>query len=66
MYEHYVSTLKVLNGQGGRRDWRKELAEKLSKWHDTFKTVSKTSRDPTAHLVLSTGQVNVKVDASFL
>jgi hypothetical protein len=66
MYEQYVITLKALNGQGGRRNGRSELAEKLSKWHDTFKTVTKTSRDPTAHLVLSSGQVNAEVDASLL
>ena len=66
VYNHYVSALTVLNGQAGQCDWRKKLAEKLTKWDDTFKTATKTTRDPTVHLVLSLGQVNVAVDESDL
>lgn len=66
MYNQYVGVLKKLNGREGARDWRAELAELLTKWHDTFKNVTKTMRDPTAHMILSPGQVNVEVDASLL
>ena len=66
MYKEYVRVLKKLDGKEGRRDWRAELAESLTQWHDTFKTVTKTNRDPTAHMTLSPGQVNVEVDAHLL
>jgi hypothetical protein len=68
IYDCYVASLKVVNWQAGQCDWRVELAEKLTKHHDQFKAVTKTKRDPTTHLLLSSGQVDVDVDAdaSFL
>jgi hypothetical protein len=66
IYNQYVAALKLLNGKEGRRDWRVELAEKLTKHHDQFKAVTKTKRDPTTHFLLSPGQVDEEVDADFL
>jgi hypothetical protein len=66
MYENYVNALTVLNGKEGMRDWRKELAETLTQWHDTFKTVRKSMRDPTARIVPSCVLGKSAVDESFL
>ena len=57
MYEQTVRVLKKMDGVDGRRDWRAELAEVLTKWHDTCKHVTKTKRDPTADMALSASQV---------
>jgi len=53
IYDQTVAVLKKMDGVGGNRNWRTELAEVLTKWHDTFKHVTKTKRDPTVGLPLS-------------
>jgi hypothetical protein len=57
IYEQTVRVLKKMDGVDGRRDWRAELAEVLTKWHDTCKHVTKTKRVPTADMALSASQV---------
>ena len=37
LYRAHVATLKALNSEAGGRNWRKELAECLSKWHPVFR-----------------------------
>ena len=65
IFEQTAQVLKRMDGLDGRRDWRAELAEVLTKWHDTFKHVTKTKRDPTADMALSASQV-VEVDDRLL
>ena len=57
VYERTVRMLLKADGLDGRRDWRSELAEVLTKWHDTFKHVNKSKRDSSAGLHLSHAQV---------
>ena len=59
LYKQNVRLLKRMDGLEGHRKWRRELAEVLTKWHDTFKHVTKTKRDPTANMALSAAQVRV-------
>ena len=65
IFEQTVQVLKRMDGMNGRRDWRAELAEVLTQWHDTFKHVTKMKRDPTADMSLSAAQV-AEVDARLL
>ena len=57
VYERTVHMLMMADGLDGRLNWRSELAEVLTKWHDTFKHVNKSKRDSSAGLVLSPAQV---------
>ena len=57
VYEQAVSVLRKMDWMGANCNWRTELAEVPTKWHDTFKHVTKTKRDPTVGLPLSTLQV---------
>ena len=57
IYDQTVAVLKKMDGVGGNRNWRTELAEALTKWHDTFKHVTKTKRDPTLGWELANMQV---------
>ena len=58
LFDKNVRLLKKMYGQAvGGSNWRRELAEVLTKWHDTFKHVNKTRKDPTAGMHLSTAQV---------
>ena len=41
LYRKHVVNLKKMNGEGTDRDWRKELAECLSKWHPIFQKAVK-------------------------
>ena len=41
LYRKHVATLKKMSGEGTERDWRKELAECLSKWHPIFQKAVK-------------------------
>ena len=41
LYGKYVANLQQMNGEGTARNWRKELAECLSKWHPIFQKVVK-------------------------
>ena len=41
LYKKHVVNLQKMNGEGTARDWRKELAECLSKWHPIFQKVVK-------------------------
>jgi hypothetical protein len=36
VYATHVQTLMKMNGADGGHNWRKELAELLSKWHPVF------------------------------
>jgi hypothetical protein len=48
LFEKNVCLLKKMDGQTpGGSNRRRELAEVLTKWHNTFKHVNKTRRDPT-------------------
>ncbi len=49
--------MRKMDWEGVNRSWRTELAEALTKWHDTFKHVFKTKRDRTAGMPLSSLQV---------
>ena len=51
VYEPTVRMLQKPDGLDGRCAWRSELAEVLTKWHDTFKHVNKSKRDSSAGLV---------------
>ena len=58
LFEKNVRLLKKMDGQtAGGRNWRRELAKVLTKWHYTIKHVNKTRKDPTAGMHLSTAQV---------
>ena len=57
IYEQTVRVLKKMDGVDCHRDWRAQLAEVLTKWHDTFKHITKTKWDPTADMSLSAAQV---------
>ena len=57
IYDQTVAVLKKMDGVGGNRNWRTELAEVLTKWHDTFKHVTETKRDPAVGLALANLQV---------
>ena len=57
IYDQTVAVLKKMDWVGGNRNWRTELAEVLTKWHDTFKHVTKTKRDPTLGWELANMQV---------
>ncbi len=65
LYELNVCLLKKMDGLDGWCDWRRELAEVLTKWHDTFKHVNKTKGGPMAGMALSTAQV-IDVDDRLL
>jgi hypothetical protein len=41
LYRKHDVNLQKLNGDGTARDWRKELAECLSKWHPIFQKAVK-------------------------
>jgi hypothetical protein len=41
LYRKHVVSLQKMNGEGTARDWRKELAECLSKWHPIFQKAVK-------------------------
>ena len=41
LYRKHVATLQKMSGEGTERDWRKELAECLSKWHPIFQKAVK-------------------------
>ena len=57
MYDQTGTVLKKMDGVGGNFNWGTELAEALTKLHDTFKHVTKTKRYPTVGLPLSNLQV---------
>ena len=41
LYKKHVVNLQKMNGEGTARNWRRELAECLSKWHPIFQQVVK-------------------------
>ena len=41
LYKGHVVNLQKMNSEGTARNWRKELAECLSKWHPIFQKVVK-------------------------
>ena len=65
LYRKQVVTLQKMNGEGTDRDWRKELAECLSKWHPIFQKVMKRRKGRRDGQDL-TDVIDTQVDDSFL
>ena len=65
LYRKHVVTLQKMNGEGTNRDWRKELAECLSKWHPIFQKVVKRRKGRRDGQDL-TDVIDTQVDDSFL
>ena len=66
LYRKHVVNLQKMNGEGTARDWRKELAECLSKWHPIFHKVLKRRKSSRPDAQDYTDVIDTQVDDNFL
>jgi hypothetical protein len=65
LYRRHIVSLQKMNWHCTARDWRKELAECLSKWHQIFQKVVKRRKGRRDGQDL-TDVIDTQVDDNFL